>query len=99
MSVRELRERLAAEDGAMCQGCGYTPPNGLIEYLEVDHRLPRSLNGKDDLRNRVLLCAPCNGTKGNKLTLAELRLKRIEEKRMLNRAWTRGWYEREGRFA
>ena len=83
----------------MCQGCGYVPPGGLIEYLEVDHRHPRSLGGKDDLRNRVLLCAPCNGAKGNKLTLAELRLKRIEEKRMLNRAWTRDWYEREGRFA
>ena len=98
MSVRELREHLANDDGALCQGCGYKPPGGLLEYLEVDHRQPRSRGGKDDLRNRVLLCAPCNGTKGNKLTLAELRLKRIDEKRMLNKAWTRDWYHREGRF-
>lgn len=99
MTIRELRERLAREDGVLCQGCGYTPPGGLLEYLEVDHRQPKSKGGKDDLRNRVLLCAPCNGAKGNKLTLAELRLKRIEEKRMLNKAWTRDWYELEGRFA
>ena len=35
------------------------------------------------LRNRVLLCAPCNSTKGNRLTLPELRLKRIEEATVL----------------
>ena len=99
MTVRELRERLSKEDGTFCQGCGYSPPNGLVEYMEVDHRQPKSRQGRDDIRNRVLLCSPCNGVKGNKLTLAELRLKRIEEGRMLNKAWTRAWYEREGKFA
>ena len=98
MTVRELRERLSKEDGTFCQGCGYSPPNGLVEYMEVDHRQPKSRQGRDDIRNRVLLCAPCNGTKGNKLTLAELRLKRIQEGRMLNKAWTMAWYEREGKF-
>ncbi len=68
------------------------------EYLEVDHRVPRSRGGRDDLRNRVLLCSPCNSAEGNKLTLPELRLKRIEESRMQDKAWNRAWYEREGRF-
>ena len=98
MTIRELRQRLSEEDGPVCQGCGYRPPNDLVEYLEVDHRQPRSRQGPDGIRNRVLLCAPCNGTKGNKLTLAELRLKRILEGRMLNKAWTMAWYEREGKF-
>ena len=98
MTVRELRERLSIEDGAMCLGCGYIPPKNILEYLEVDHRMPKSKGGKDDLRNRVLLCPPCNGSKGNKLTLAELRLKRIEEGRMLNPAWTMKWYDDTGKF-
>ncbi len=98
MTIRELRRRLSEEDGPVCQGCGYRPPNDLVEYLEVDHRQPHSRRGPDGIRNRVLLCAPCNGTKGNKLTLAELRLKRIQEGRMLNKEWTLAWYEREGKF-
>ena len=60
--------------------------------------MPRSRGGRDDIRNRVLLCSPCNGAKGNKLTLTELRLKRIEEGRTMDKAWDRAWYEREGRF-
>ncbi len=66
--------------------------------MEVDHRVPKSREGRDDIRNRVLLCSPCNGTKGNKLTLVELRLKRIEEGRMVDKAWNMTWYERTGRF-
>ena len=49
------------------------------------------------MRNRVLLCSPCNGAKGNKLTLAELRLKRIAEDRMQDKSWTHEWYERVGK--
>ena len=99
MTLRELRQRLSEEEGPYCQGCGWRPPKDLLEYLAVDHRQPKSREGKDSIRNRVLLCPPCNGTKGNKLTLAELRLKRIQEGRMLNETWTMEWYERKGRFA
>ena len=98
MTLRELRERLSIEDGAICQGCGWTPPNNLLEYLEADHRIPKSKEGSDALRNRVLLCSPCNGKKGNKLTLRELRLSRIQEGRMLNKAWDMEWYENHGKF-
>ena len=99
MTIRELRRRLSEEDGPYCQGCGYRPPNGLVEYLAVDHKQPSSKKGRDSIRNRILLCPPCNGVKGNKLTLAELRLKRIHESRMLNEGWTLEWYEKQGRFA
>ena len=95
LTARELRGRLAISDGLKCQGCGWIPHHE--EYLEVDHRVPRSAGGKDDIRNRVLLCSPCNGAKGNKLTLAELRIRRLEERRMVDKTWDAAWYERVGR--
>ena len=96
LTARQLRERLMISDGKKCQGCGWIPHHE--EYLEVDHRVPKSREGRDDMRNRVLLCSPCNGTKGNKLTLPELRLKRIEEGRTVDKTWNMAWYERTGRF-
>ncbi len=96
LTARELRGRLTLADGLKCQGCGWIPHHE--EYLEVDHRVPKSREGRDDVRNRVLLCSPCNGSKGNKLTLAELRLQRIEEGRMVDKTWNMAWYERPGRF-
>ena len=96
LSARELRSRLVIADGLKCQGCGWIPHHE--EYMEVDHRVPKSRGGRDDLRNRVLLCGPCNGTKGNKLTLAELRRRRLDEGRMEDKSWDEEWYEREGRF-
>ena len=96
LTVRELRERLAIVDGMKCQGCGWVPHHE--EYLEVDHRVPKSREGADNIRNRVLLCGPCNGAKGNKLTLAELRERRIEEDRMADKTWDVAWYQRTGRF-
>ncbi len=96
LTARELRTRLIDLDGLKCQGCGWVPHHS--DYLEVDHRVPKSREGRDDLRNRVLLCAPCNGAKGNKLTLAELRERRIREHRMADPTWDSAWYERTGRF-
>ena len=97
LTARQLRERLIIMDGKKCQGCGWKPHHE--EYLEVDHMVPKSRDGRDDIRNRVLLCSPCNGAKGNRLTLAELREKRIKEGRMADKSWNRAWYERTGRFA
>ncbi len=96
LTARQLRERLIFDDGMKCQGCGWVPHHE--EYLEVDHRVPKSREGRDDIRNRVLLCSPCNGAKGNKLTLAELRERRIKEDRMSDKSWDAGWYQRTGRF-
>ena len=98
MTKRELRERLALEDGEICQGCGFKPPTGRLEYLDADHKMPKSLGGSDAIRNRVLLCSPCNGVKSNKLTLAELRERRIQDGLMLEASWDAAWFERTGRF-
>ncbi len=87
LPVREIRERLIISDGQRCQGCGWEPP--YPDYLQVDHKKPRSLGGVDEMDNFALLCDPCNRFKSNKLTLAELRQARVEEERM-NAGW---WQE------
>jgi len=95
LTARELRERLVLQDGLKCQGCGWIPHHA--DYLENDHNVPKAHGGRDDIRNRVLLCAPCNGVKSKKLTLAELRERRIDEGRMMDTAWNKEWYEKVGR--
>ena len=95
LTARELRERLVLQDGLKCQGCGWIPHHA--DYLENDHNVPKAHGGRDDIRNRVLLCAPCNGVKSKKLTLAELRERRIGEGRMMDTTWNSEWYEKVGR--
>ena len=75
----EMRVKLARDHGVACQGCGYEPPTPKgelspnLRYLDIDHRVPRSLGGKDEEENLCLLCPPCNRRKSNKMDLAELR--------------------------
>ena len=88
LPVREIRERLIISDGQRCQGCGWEPPYS--DYLQVDHKKPRSLGGGDDMENLTLLCDPCNRLKSNKLTLTELRQARVDEGRV-----DAGWWKEE----
>ena len=88
ISVREAREQLIVRDGQRCQGCGWQPQ--WADYLQVDHKRPKTLKGKDEMDNYVLLCDPCNRKKSNKLTLAELRIAREAEGRI-----DEDWYEEE----
>lgn len=71
MSREDMVGALADEHGMVCQGCyrGFDDPL----YLELDHSRPRSDGGEDHIRNRVLLCGPCNRIKSNRLTLSGLR--------------------------
>ena len=94
-TARQLRERLILADGLKCQGCGWVPHHA--DYLEVDHRVPKAYGGRDDIRNRALLCSPCNSVKGKKLTLAELRERRLRDDRMMDNSWTDVWYQNVGR--
>ena len=96
MTARELRRRLILRDGQRCQGCGWKPP--FEDYLEGDHMMPKSKDGKDSLENRALLCGPCNGVKGNRLSLAELRERRVNEGRMMDKAWDARWYAQRGKY-
>ena len=85
-SVKEVREILIGEDGQRCQGCGWEPP--YPDYLQIDHKKPRSLGGEDERDNYTLLCDPCNRLKSNKLTLTELRDARVKEGRIDVAWWT-----------
>ena len=95
LTARQLRERLVMADGMKCQGCGWVPHHA--DYLEADHRVPKAHGGRDDIRNRALLCSPCNSVKGKKLTLAELRERRLRDDRMMDPSWTEEWYQNVGR--
>ena len=81
--LSEARRVLATRDGTYCQGCGFEPPKGLLDFLEVDHKLPKADGGTNAYGNLCLLCAPCNRRKGHILTLSGLRRLNRKEDRML----------------
>ena len=89
----EAKAILLKAHGCVCWGCGKRPmlPNGAEDpdELEVDHLFARKPDdgdegGADDLYNLGLVCRKCNGRKGNRMTLEELRLDRERE----NLLWT-----------
>ena len=92
LPVQEARRLLIERDGKRCQGCGWEPPYS--DYLQVDHKKPRSSGGVEDMDNLTLLCDPCNRMKSNKMTLHELRMARAEEGRI-----DADWYEEEKQAA
>ena len=53
----------------ICAGCGRELER---EFMELDHITPRADGGENHIRNRILLCRPCNGKKGQYLTLRGL---------------------------
>lgn len=64
-------EFLVTQNGMKCQGCDREFDD--VRYLELDHNTPRSNGGMNHIRNRILLCGPCNRLKSDKYTLSGLR--------------------------
>ncbi len=65
--------RYAQQSGngnVICVGCGRVLEH---EFTELDHIRPKSEGGPNTIDNRILLCSPCNGAKGNSLTLSGLK--------------------------
>ena len=58
-----LRHEVFQRDGYRCQECGAT---NLEISLEVDHIIPVSQGGTDELSNLQTLCIICNRAKGNR---------------------------------
>ena len=71
MRRAEMVNILTEQWGMICWGCGFEPPNA--KYLELDHILPYSEGGSNELFNRAMLCKPCNLAKSNTMTLTALR--------------------------
>ena len=74
LKTRDMRGILAsaqagAQEMVVCAGCGRQLEP---EFMELDHNHPKSLGGENVITNRLLLCRPCNGYKGNKDTVAGL---------------------------
>ena len=73
LSHKEIVEHLVGAQAngevVICAGCGRQLER---EFMELDHILPRSDRGANDISNRILLCRPCNGRKGSRYTLSGL---------------------------
>jgi len=67
----QRKAKLIEVCGLVCAGCdrSFDWP----DYLQLDHNIPRSEGGSNNLTNRLLLCGPCNRKKSNTLTLTGLR--------------------------
>ena len=59
---QQKRFEVFKRDGFICQYCGKTPPNII---LEVDHINPISKGGSDDINNLLTSCFECNRGKNN----------------------------------
>ena len=84
LSRAEMKTHLAKAQSitsglVLCAGCGREVE---VEFTELDHITPRSDRGENDISNRILLCRPCNGKKGNRLTMPGLLDRNNKEKWM-----------------
>jgi len=59
---RPIREEIYRRDNYTCQFCGATPSR---ENLTIDHLIPLSLGGLDEMTNYVASCRECNQRKAN----------------------------------
>lgn len=62
---KSLRYDVLKRDNFRCQLCGRTSQDGV--KLEIDHIIPISKGGTDDISNLQTLCFDCNRGKSNKL--------------------------------
>ncbi len=70
-SHAEMHQALVDEFGLKCWGCNFQAPDK--RYLHLDHIIPKSEGGSNDIDNRALLCQPCNSKKSNTMSLTALR--------------------------
>lgn len=59
---KKCRFGVFQRDHFICQYCGRTPPDAI---LEVDHIVPRSQGGSDDEANLITSCFECNRGKSD----------------------------------
>lgn len=61
---KKIRFEVFKRDYFECQYCGNCPPASI---LEIDHIIPVSKNGSDDIYNLITSCFDCNRGKSNRL--------------------------------
>jgi hypothetical protein len=57
-----IKNEVFKRDNGKCVYCGYSG-----EYIEYDHKIPRSKGGQNTIDNIQLLCRKCNLKKGDRL--------------------------------
>lgn len=62
---QKLRFEIFQRDEFTCQYCGRTKEDNI--KLELDHKIPVSVGGKDDYENLITSCNDCNQGKSNKV--------------------------------
>ena len=67
----EAKAWLIQSYGLVCRGCNYVFNHE--RFLQPEYDIPLSRGGLGRISNRLLLCAPCAGVKGDVLTREELR--------------------------
>ena len=61
-----------------CELCGISKD---LKHLEVDHIIPKSLGGSDEIHNFQALCYSCNSRKGNRSKVDYRQMNSVYEKR------------------
>ena len=59
----DIRYQVLASANGRCQLCGKTAAD---DRIEVDHVIPRSMGGSNDISNLQALCGECNRGKSNR---------------------------------
>ena len=57
----KVKTFLYGEQGGFCKGCSQ---HFFKENLQIDHKIPKSKGGSDNISNLQLLCGYCNSVKG-----------------------------------
>ena len=72
------KQKVFERDNFTCRNCG---EDGTFKSLEVDHIIPVSKGGTDDLENLQTLCYECNMEKGQDVLMDK---QTMEEYKYLN---------------
>lgn len=64
---KRIRTMLLKKQGCKCPRCKqyYTFDFGTKNFPTLDHRIPKSKGGTDNINNLTLMCSACNLLKGN----------------------------------
>ena len=68
ITSNKIRKQVLSDYNHCCAACGCTDH----EALQIDHVIPQSKGGSDDLENLQVLCYVCNVTIKNKIETPKL---------------------------
>lgn len=80
MAITSNKKKIVkSRDNFICRACGFGGSENFSGFLDLDHIIPRSQGGSDDVTNLQCLCKVCNGEKGDNTKEFEIRTVVVEE--------------------